>query len=201
MQATLTERAQALAAEAIAERERLEARRRTLAVERDEEVEAIRQRHAEAARAEVEQARERHAATIAEVDAELATIRRLARAVEMLDPDRPKPGPKAKPKAGSGAGQSNPVPRWKQWRPSQPTLNRILAAVADGATTVPLIDDAVPVSRATVDIALNHLRNDGLVRLAGQTGGRGSSRMYRTTPEGDRHMATVRERNGVVANA
>lgn len=181
---TLSERVAELAAEATAERERLEEKRRRLIVVRD---------------AAITRAREECARQTDEIKAELAAITRLEHALAPPKPKRRKSRDEAKGTPGAPS---------QKWRPKEDVMLAVLQAMTGGAETVNEIADAVPYSSTTVKLALDWLREDGRVRLAGSRpkparGNGVGPRVYRATPEGHEHLR-INTTNGapdVVANA
>jgi DNA-binding transcriptional ArsR family regulator len=181
---SLTERLRAMLAEAGSERQTLETRRTELAAERDAKINAI---------------RAEYAAQIEAIDADLTVAKRIERALEPPEARQPKAEPDAEP-TPKPAGRP---PRVIKWRPNEETTRAVLAAVADGRTIVSEISAVIDgVSRATVDNAVNALRADGLLRLAGTAKAEGSSvpgRAYRVTPAGTEYLNANRTENGAHA--
>jgi DNA-binding transcriptional ArsR family regulator len=179
---SLTERLRAMLAEAGSERQTLETQRTELAAERDAKINAI---------------RTEYAARIEAIDADLTVAKRIERALEPPEARQPKPEPEAE------ARPAGRPPRVIKWRPNEETTRAVLAAVADGRTIVSEISAVIDgVSRATVDNAVNALRADGLLRLAGTAKAEGSSvpgRAYRVTPAGTEYLNANRTENGAHA--
>jgi DNA-binding transcriptional ArsR family regulator len=161
----LTERLRAMLAETADERSGLETRRSELAAERDAKLDEVRREYGE---------------RIAVIDAELATVKRIERA---LDPPE-----RVKRDSGENGAKTPAKPsRALSWRPKDDAMREVLLAIDGGASTVSEITAAVSVSRGTVDSAIAWLREDGLVRLAGTVkpgNGHGEARAYRLTPQG-----------------
>lgn len=156
----LVDRVRELANEALEERQALDARKAALRVERDESIERIRNDYVSA---------------VAEIDAEIRQIEKLQRALS----------PEAQKRAANRKDTSE-ARRKQAWRPSAETMHSVLAAMSDGKETVSEIEahDAISVSRGTVDLAVSLLRDEGQIRLAGSTGGKGAARRYKLTPQG-----------------
>jgi DNA-binding transcriptional ArsR family regulator len=161
----LTERLRAMLAETTDERSGLETRRSELAAERDAKLDEVRREYGE---------------RIAVIDAELATVKRIERALD--PPERVK-----RDSGENGAKTPAKPPRNLRWRPKDAAMREVLLAIDGGAATVSEITEAVSVSRGTVDNAVAWLREDGLVRLAGTVktpNGRSEAKAYRLTPQG-----------------
>jgi DNA-binding transcriptional ArsR family regulator len=183
---SLTERLRAMLAEAGSERQTLESQRTELAAERDAKINAI---------------RTEYASRIEAIDADLAVAKRVERALEP-------PEERAKYAHRPAASEATPKPagrpeRVLKWRPNAETTRAVLAAVADDRTLVSEISEVVEgVSRATIDNAVNALRADGLLRLAGTAKREGSSvagRSYRLTAAGTDYLNANRTENGAHA--
>lgn len=162
---SVEDRARALLADARVEIIDLENRKAALNDERDEAIRQVRE----------EFARKAHS-----INAELAMIRRLERA---LDPDiaaRMTQGPRSR----------RPTPKERNWTPAQDQQDAVLRALADGHEIVSSIADQVDVSHTTVKYSLDAMRESGLVRLAGQ--GANNARLYRPTPKGEQRLAELR---------
>jgi DNA-binding transcriptional ArsR family regulator len=160
----LTERLRAMLAETADERSGLETRRSELAAERDAKLDEVRREYGE---------------RIAVIDAELATVKRIERA---LDPPE-----RVKRDSGENGAKTPAKPsRALSWRPKDDAMREVLLAIDGGASTVTAITDAVSVSRGTVESAVAWLREDGLVRLAGtvKINDRNEARRYVLTPSG-----------------
>jgi DNA-binding transcriptional ArsR family regulator len=170
-------------AEADSEVSSLESTRAELVAERDAKLAAIRSEYAEKLDA---------------LDRELSTVRRLERALETPEERR-----KYATKKASESEPSGRPPRVLKWRPNAETTRAVLAAVADDRTLVSEISEVIDgVSRATVDNAVNALRADGLLRLAGKAKAEGSSvpgRAYRLTAAGTEYLNANRTANGAHA--
>lgn len=161
----LTERLRAMLAETTDERSRLETQRSELAAERDAKLDEVRQEYSE---------------RMAVIDADLATAKRVERALD--PPERIK-----RDSGENGAKAPAKPPRVLTWRPKDAAMREVLLAIDGGALTVTDITAVVSVSRGTVDSAIAWLREDGLVRLAGTVkpgSGHGEARAYRLTPQG-----------------
>jgi hypothetical protein len=175
---TLVDRLAAFLEESADEVAALESRREELESERAERIVALREEYAEKIKA---------------VDEELATVRKLKNALEG-------PKPRAKPaepkRAAPGQGSH-------RFRPTDEKLRAVLAVMRDGADTVPLIQDRVDFSRGTVENAIPHLREDGLIRLSGERRASEGSftkvRTYSITPEGEAWLSA--NVNGNVSNS
>lgn len=167
---SLTERLRAMLAEAGGEREQLEAQRSELMAERDSRIDAI---------------RTEYAAKLAAIDADLATAKRIERALE--PPER-----KAKEPAATPGRKRKPV----KWRPRPENVRAILNAVESGRETISEIEAAVDLTRSGVDNAMASLREDNLIRLAGSKtveGTNAKARIYRLTPAGTEYLNEQRE--------
>jgi DNA-binding transcriptional ArsR family regulator len=176
---TLTERLREMLSEAGNERSTLESQRAQLSAERDAKIDAI---------------RSEYAAKLSAIDSDLAIAKRVERALEPPEERKSKtaaePKPAAKPE------------RVVKWRPRAEITRAVLAAVADDRTLVSEIAEVMDgVSRSTVDNAVTALRQDGLLRLAGQSKGRGktSARSFRLTSEGTDYLNANRVENGAHA--
>lgn len=180
---TLTERLAAFLEESTGEVAELERRREELESERADRIVAIREEYAEKIKA---------------VDAELDMVRRLHKALEGPRPREPKPAKSAAPTQ----------PGAHRFRPTPEKLNAVLRAIADGADIQPLMmeHDAVDFSKGTVDNALIHLREDGLVRLTGERRAypdredvHTKARTFALTPEGEAFVSANLSTNGTPA--
>jgi hypothetical protein len=183
----LADRVRELALEAAVERQELERRRAELNAARDEEIEAIRQRHITESRREMEEVRQRYAGERETIDSELKTIARLSRALS----DKPRQTRK-KPGAPS-----------QKWRPSPEAFAAVMHAMDAGAETITQISghEAVSVSTTTIKLALDHMRDESHVRLAGMTGGKANARRYKLTPQGREAMNATNGRVTVESQA
>jgi hypothetical protein len=160
MDTPLVERVAALAAEAESEATALAQRKAEMLTEREAEVAAV---------------RERYAVKLAEIDSELKVIAKLRRALT----------PEAERKRRERKDTSDQR-RKQSWKPSAETMTTILRAMESGAETVPTITahEGVSVSSSSVKIGLDAMRDEGKIRLAGTTGGKGAAKKYKLTPQG-----------------
>lgn len=160
---SLTERLRAMLAETESERSSLESRRAELAAERDSRIDAIRTEYAE---------------KLTALDADLAMVKRIERA---LEPPESRQARQAPPQ------RTRPVTEVPKWRPTNVNLRAVLAAIETGHETVSTITEVVDVSRGTVDNAIGTLRSDGMIRLAGTIAANehgAKARAYKLTPAG-----------------
>lgn len=184
---TLTDKARELLEAAQGEREELQRRKADLLSERE---------------ADVARVREQYRVRLDAVEAELELADRLWRA---LDPEGFKAERESRAKRngrGPGRPPKEPTTTTNNWRPNDESLRVVLGAIVEGKDTVGQIAKIRDVSsRATVDRAVNVLREDGLIRLAGV--GQYNAKKYRLTPEGHEwlthRMTPEPERDG--ANA
>lgn len=175
--ATLTERLRAMLGEAADERASAEQQRKELAAERDAKIDAI---------------RSEYAGRIATLDESLSMLKRVERA--LMTPEEKRALEGEKPTAEPAREVMTETA--KRFRPNDKMLREILAAIESGHETVADITPVVECSRGSVEAGIPHLRDDGLIRLAGTVkvrGGNGSARAYRITPEGEQFLATNRE--------
>jgi hypothetical protein len=166
-QESFADRAKALAEEGARHSAELETRRQGLIAEREEEVKRV---------------RETFAVRIYEVEAELATVRKLQRA---LEPEQPREARRVRPKAGE-------EPR-RAWTPRLQVLDAIVLAMAGGIEHAKRIAERTGYSESTMKYGLDHLRDEGLVRLAGVERDRHKARIWKLTPAGQKRAEQLRE--------
>lgn len=153
--------------EAQAECDRVTETREKLLAERDARIAALRREYAD---------------RLSALDEELSTVRRMERALNPSAPAAPKPKAKTE---GRGPQVSAELQL------------AVLRAVHGGAGTArDIVDSGIQCSKVTVHAALKNLRNDGLVRLAGQVPRQGTapgtsgvgSKLYKITPDGEAYL-------------
>lgn len=167
---SLTDKARELLADARVERGDLEQRKADLLAERE---------------AKLAEVREEYKTRLDAMDADLALVDRLRRALDPEGVKAERAAAKAKPKREPAS-----VPRSEKWRPRPDNFAHVFRALAEGFETTNDIGDNVPISRATVQVVLDHARNDGTVRLAGTVKrGNAQARAYRLTPAGHEQLA------------
>lgn len=184
---SLTDRVRELAAEAERESEELERQRTRIASERDAAIAEVQERHTRAMRAEVETTRERFRERIGSIDADLSAARRLTKALAPAKPPKPRQPKPTHPGAPS-----------QKWKPSEAVFRAVAEAITDGHEYVQAIADSerVTVSKTSVKLAIDHMRADGRIRLAGTTDS--GAKRYRLTPDGESWLRTSTT-NGVPA--
>jgi hypothetical protein len=136
--------------------------------------------------AEVRRIRDDYKTRIDAIDAELAVVHRLERAVEGQGPGRPKAATN-----GNHNGNGNGSPAKLPFRPSQEVLDRVLVglSVAEKSAISPLADE-LRLSHTTVKAAVEVMREDRLTRLAGQ--GARNAKLYALTPDGKDRAARIK---------
>ena len=183
---SLSERARELVLDAEVERETLERRKAELLTERE---------------AEVAKVREEYRGKLDEIERDLDLATRLRKA---LDPEGAKRDAAAKAAAKrQRKAPAKPGAPSQNWRPRPEVFDRVFQALSEGHETVNDIaaTEGVNVSTSTVKLALDHARDEGMVRLAGTVPGKSGAKLYRLTPEGEESVAQRTNGGNIVAHA
>jgi hypothetical protein len=172
--AAFTQRIEAMLSESREHVEGLAARRVALINEREGEIARI---------------KENYRAKLDKIDADLAAMRRIERAIH---PDAPKPQ-----RANGANGSTNghrPASKPPAFIPSEEKREAVLLALTERErATVVQLAETVGFSTTTVKFALDYMRDEhpSLVRLAGQ--GKNNVRIWAATKDGERAATKAME--------